>query len=168
MGEDIILQGFLPEPSFIIARDEDAAQMIMGSLHQDFSQKPPVVVLEEWPENWNVNAAVVTPIHVIGTEGVASFGIVSGTSGEPLTEDERKFINAFIRLKMSQGGDHINYRDYSTYLNWSRNKISRIARDLDKKGIGRARSKTGFTLNIGSWRPDVNKAKALGLKIKEY
>jgi hypothetical protein len=161
---NVLLSGAVPEPSFIMVKDEYAELIVRGNLHEEWGRKPPVFIVEDWPENWHVNAVVVTPLNILGTEGITSFAIIGD---EELTEEERKVLNAYIRVCMTSAGSHVNYRDMTNATGLNRRTITKTLRDLVEKGVGTMRTGRGFSLDIGRWRPDAAKAKAFGLKIEE-
>lgn len=159
------MSGVIPQPPTILVRDEKIEQMVRGALHRDFSRMPAVIVYHEWPEDWRCGAVVITPINVIGTEGITSFGI---KGSQPLTDRERGVLDAYIRIKRASGGGHVAYRDIAITLNTNRRDISYALKGLEKKNIGVIRQVGGFELDIGVWRPDAAKARALGIEITEY
>ena len=160
----VLLSGAIPDSAYVLCKDESAALAVRMALHEDWGRKPPVIVSEEWPDGWHVNAVVVTPIKVLGTEGITSFGIVGD---EELAEEERKVLNAYIRICMANAGTHVSYRDMSEATDMNRRTVQAILRTLVEKGVGTMAYGKGFSLDIGRWRPDAAKAKAFGLKIEE-
>ncbi len=162
----LILKGSIPQPSVILCRDEDARLLIMHTLHEDWAQRPTVHVMEEWPEAWaNINAAVITPLLVLGAEQATSFSIVGD---EEVSEEERKILNAYISVMRSGTIGRATYRDLVAATGMDRRTIQKHVKALASKGIGTYRFREGFTLDIGRWMPDAAKAKAFGIEIKEY
>lgn len=139
--------------------------MVQSVLHEDWSRKPPVIIAEEWPESFNVNAVVVTPISVIGTEGITSFSIVG--DGE-ISNKTRAVLDAYMRLKRAQGGGSVTYRDLSAATGLNRRHVTNALKELERRGAGISRQGRGFSLDIGTWTPDANKARAIGVEIKEW
>lgn len=161
----MLLSGMIPQPPYILVRDEKAAVMVQAALHEDWSREPPVIIAEEWPENFNVNAVVVTPINVIGTEGTTSFSIVG--DGQ-ISARARTVLDAYMRLKKARGGGSVSYRDLSAATGLSRRIVTNSLKDLEECGAGINRDMHGFSLDIGTWTPDANKARAIGVEIKEW
>jgi len=164
---EITLSGMIPEPPVILCRDEHAHTMVTHALHKDWSRIPTVSILEEWPEEWStVNAVVCTPLHVLGTERAASFEIVGD---EEVTEDERKVLNAYITIMLTGHSiGRAKYRDLVATTGFNRRTIQVLVRSLAEKGIGNYRFNDGYRLDIGKFVLDPEKAKALGIKIKEH
>lgn len=160
-----LLLGMIPQPPYILVRDEGSAVMIQAALHKDWSRTPPVIVADDWPDDMETNAVVVTPLHVLGSEGVTSFSIVG--DGQ-ISENARKVLDACIRLKRAQGGGHISYRDIASATNLNRRTVSKALNELEKLNVGVRKQQYYFSLDIGRWLPDANKARALGVEIKEF
>lgn len=157
------MMGAIPQPPVILVKDDKAALIVRRALHKDWAQEPPVIVTEDWPEDWHVNAVVLTPLRVIGTEWVTSFSI----SGD-ISDRARTVLNTYINLKRAKSGGHISYRDIGNAANLDRRQVGNILKELVDAGIGVSRDKVGFSLDIGSWRPDANKAREQGLTIEEW
>lgn len=155
----------IPQPPYILCSDEKAANMVRAAIHEDWARQPPVVVAEEWPCDWEVNAVVVTPINVIGTEGYTSFSIDGDFE---LSDRARKVLNAYINLMRAKGGGNVSYREIGNAIGFNRRKVTSAIRELEEAGVGSVKGRNGFSVDIGSWRPDSNKARAIGLKITEY
>lgn len=162
--QHVILLGAVPEPPCILCRDSKTATIVMSGLHQDWSKKPTVVVLDEWPEDWQVSACVVTPIMVLGTEGITSFSIEGKEEISPMA---RKVLNAYINLCKSIP-PRVSYRAIGNATGLDRRQITIAIKELAQAGIGTVKYPQGFDANIGSWHPDANKARALGIEITEY
>jgi hypothetical protein len=138
----------------------------MHTLHEEWARRPSIVVLDEWPEEWRyVNAVVMTPIRVLGAEHPTSFAIIGD---EKLTEEERSVLDTYIRLKRSGITGGITYRDLTTSMGIDRRTVQKVVKSIADKGIGTYKFKEGFRLNIGKWVLDAEKAKAMGINIKEY
>jgi hypothetical protein len=120
--------------------------------------------MDEWPDDWHVNAVLVTPLMILGTEGITSFSIEGDSE---ITPEERKVLNAYIRICMHNTGSHVAYRELGEATGMNRRTITGHLRGLAKKGVGTIRYGKGFVLDIGRWRPDAAKARAFGLKIEE-
>jgi len=121
-----------------------------------------VIVPGEWPEKWNFNAVVVTPITILGSEKIRSFSIEANIS-----DTTSKILNAYLSISMAQGGGTVSFRQLARATNLSRRSIYNAVKELQALGIIR-RGISTFEVDIGSWRPDPVKAKALGIEIKEY
>ena len=157
------MMGVIPQPPVILVKDEKAAMIARKGLYEDWSRVPPVIVADNWPEDWHVNAVVLTPLNIIGTEWVTSFSI----SGD-ISENARKVLNAYINLKRATSGGEVSYRLLGTSTNLDRRQITNAVKELTDAGIGTKRVREGFNLDIGSWRPDANKARQFGLEIEEW
>ena len=160
----VLLSGAIAEPSFILVKDEYAELVVRANLHEDWSRTPGVFIADEWPDTWHVNAVVVTPLNILGTEGVTSFAIMGD---EELSDGERKILNAYIRICMTSAGSHVSYRNMAVETGMDRRTVQSILRGLTEKGVGVMKYGKGFSLPIGRWKPDAAKAKAFGLKIEE-
>ena len=158
--------GAVPDSPFILCRDEKVMNLVMGALHKDWARVPPVLVADEWPEDIDGGAVVVTPLNIIGTDSVTSFAITGGEDG--FTENERYLLNSYIQQKMASGGKRIAYRDMCAFTGWNRRTVSKVVKSLGDKGVGIMTMKDGFEIDIGTWRPDASKAQALGLDIEQY
>lgn len=160
------LSGVIPEPPVILCRDDDAQLLVMHNLHEDYARTPPTMILEEWPDLWKgVNAVVVTPIRILGAEKATSFSIVGDAE---LTENEREVLDAYIKLMRSGMVGKARYRDIATATNMNRRTIGAALKSLSEKGIGVYRYREGYTLDIFKLVMDAEKAKAIGINIREY
>jgi len=157
--------GAIPAPPFILCKTDKAAELVRGALHHDWSRTPEVIVAEEdkWPTDWEYTAVVVTPLKILGSDKLTSFSIDAD-----LSDMARKVLNSYISIQMAQGGGGVSYRKIGNALGVSRQAITGAIKELEAAGIGRRRDYKGFSLEIGTWRPDARKAKAMGIKIKEY
>lgn len=162
----LLLKGAIPEPSVILCRDENAQLLIMHTLYEDWSRQPTIYIMEEWPEQWQyINAAVVTPLLVLGTEKATSFSILGD---KEVSERARAVLNAYINIQRAGSGGRVTYRDLVSATGFDRRTIQVLVRELADNGIGTYRFKEGFKLDIGRFVPDARKAEALGIKIEEY
>ena len=164
-GAQVIMKGLVPEPPIIVCRDHAAEHLVRTNLHQDWSKEPPVFVLDEWPEGWTTNIAVITPIHVLGTEAVTSFGIVGDME---ISDEAREILNAYINLCRTSIGPKVTYRDIVRATGKDRRTVQMAVRELADAGIGTYKFNDGYSLDIMNCRPDANKARAAGIEIKEY
>lgn len=163
--DGVLLSGAIPEPPLILCRDEGAQLVVMHNLHKEWARKPPTYIPEEWPEGWrHVNAVVITPINVLGVDRTTSFSI---EGDEQLTEEERKVLTTYIRVCMTSAGTHVAYKDIVNAAGMNRRTVTACLRGLAEKGIGTYKYGQGFALDIGRWRPDAAKARAIGIKIEE-
>jgi len=155
--------GAIPEAPLILCRDDKVQLMVQANIHEDWAEKPPVMVPDEWPENWTAGAVVVIPLKVMGTEKLTSFSIKGDIS-----ETARKTLNGYINLCRVGGGAKVSYRDLAQATGFDRRTIGMVLKELVDNGIGVYKYGKGFWLDIGSWRPDAAKARAMGIEIKEY
>jgi len=164
--DKVMLKGVIPEPPVIFCRDEQAQLLVMHSLHEDWSKRPTISILDEWPDEWaNTNAVVVTPILVLGAEKTVSFSIVGD---QEVTEEEREILNAYISIMRSGRIGRATYRDIGQATGHNRRMVQRVVKNLAEKGIGTYKFNDGFKLDIFKLVLDNEKAKALGINIKEY
>lgn len=162
----VLLKGSIPEPPVIFCRDDEAQLLVLQALHEDWSRKPSVTILDEWPEEWQyVNAVVVTPLLVLGTEKPVSFSIIGD---EQITEEERYLLNTYINLMRTTLANRVPYRDLAAATGMNRRTITALVKSLADKGIGTYKFREGFSLDIGRFVLDNERAKAAGINIKEY
>jgi len=149
-----------------LCRDEDAAINIRHTLHEEWARKPPVFIMDEWPEQWaQVSAVVMIPIVVLGTEKATSFSIEGDFE---LDDRTRQILNAYINLIRTSGVPPVSYRDLTKATGMDRRTISSALKKLTQAGIGVYRYGQGFKLDIARWTLDAERAKAMGIIIEEY
>lgn len=164
--KDLILKGAIPEPPTILCRDEDAALNLRHTLHEDWARKPPIFVMDEWPERWRtVNAVVVMPILVLGTDKATSFSI---EGDEEIDKEARKVLNAYINLIRTSSVPSVSYRDLTRATGMDRRTVTASLKRLTGLGVGVYKYGEGFSMDIGRWVLDAEKAKAQGVVIEEY
>jgi hypothetical protein len=164
-GVQTILKGIIPDLPIIVCKDRKAEMLVRTHIHEDWAHEPPVFVLDEWPEGWTTNIAVITPIHVLGTEAVTSFGIVGDME---ISDTARRVLNAYINLCRTSVGPKVAYRDMAKATGMDRRVVQAAVKELAEAGIGEYKYQQGFSLDVMSCRPDANKARAAGIEIKEY
>jgi hypothetical protein len=168
-GPEAFLYGAIPAAPIIFCKNEDAAILIQAAMHTHLTHEPPVVVLEEWPEEVEHNAVVLTPLDVLGTTEKPSFGIDTVAELEPPTQ---KVLNAAIRLAIT--GKQVSIRNLSTAVHGddkisSKRQISHQLARLEEAGLIRRVEERGpYKLLFGRWRYDAAAAKAAGIEITEY
>lgn len=163
---DMMLSGAIPEPPTILCKDEETQYMVQHTLHQDWSKRPSTRVIENWPDEWrHVNAVLMMPILVLGTEKPTSFSIIGDVEIEPAV---RNTLNAYINLIRTSGVPPVSYRDIARATGKDRRTVSNHLRKLTDAGIGVYKYGSGFTLDIGKWVLDAKKAAAMGIEIEEY
>lgn len=159
----VLMMGAFPEPPLILCRNDKVQLMVQSNLHKDWAEIPPVFVVDDWPKDWEAGAVVVIPMKVIGTEAITSFSITGDIS-----DQARKVLNGYINLCRASSGSNVSYRDLVQATGMNRRTIGAVLKELVDNEIGVYKYGKGFSLDIGTWRPDSAKAKALGIKIKEY
>lgn len=160
---DVLLMGAIPMLPVILCKDEKTQLVVNYNLHEDWARKPATHIPDEWPDEWEANAVVMTPLKVIGTKKMTSFAI----KGE-ISDRARKLLDAYIMICRVKAGPHVAYRELTKATNMDRREITALIKELVEAGIGTYKYSKGFSLDIGTWRPDAAKAKQANLEIREF
>ncbi len=168
---DLILHGVIPEPPYILCKNNIIAEMIQGWLHTHLSREPVVRVCPEkaeWP--YETTAIVVTPLNVVGATKSPSFRI---EAVQALSREAKAVIEFWMRWKMTHDGldpttKQISTSVYGSCAVTSLRQVDYAMKEIEASGL-LTRIDTGkWKTNFGKWAPDASVAKAAGLKIVEY
>jgi len=163
---EILLAGIISEVPIIVCKNDDAAMLIQAWSHTHLTHRPAVIVAEEWPEDADYEAVVVTPLHVLGSTEKPDFSIKVVKDLSPTARD---VLNAMIRL--ASAGEQPEVRSiaaaaYGQGDITSKRKVVTCLHELEKAGlIARVHERGPWKLLFGRWRPDAAAAKAAGIAI---